>query len=70
MKRWIALPLLLLSACATDIAQIPVVGKAPSCVRACSATYSECVGRSSGRKMALNACAQAYQVCTNACPAD
>lgn len=68
MKRWIALSALLLSACATDIATVPVADKAPACVRSCSATYSDCVGRSSGRKMALNACAQAYQVCTQACP--
>lgn len=71
MARKLAFSLfaLLMAACATDISQIPVNGKAPSCVSACSKTYSECVGRSIGVRSALEACAGGYRACTNACPA-
>lgn len=70
MKRAIlALAALFLTACAADITQVPVAGKSPSCVRACSANYSDCIGRGSAHIRTTNACGQGYQVCTNACPA-
>lgn len=69
MKRAILAAIsLFLTACATDITQIPVAGKAPACVRACSANYSDCIGRGSSHIRTTNACAQAYQVCTASCP--
>ena len=61
-----------LAGCAYSIENIDTSKAEPSCVRQCTATYSQCVqgGPAVGLKTeTLRACREAYAVCVRTCPA-
>jgi hypothetical protein len=51
-----------------DISAIDTSQQDQSCIRQCSATYSNCIGKAFGIS-AQNACGNGYKACIQTCPA-
>ena len=51
-----------------DISSIDTSQKNQLCIRQCSATYSDCIGKAFGIS-AQNSCGNGYKVCVQTCPA-
>jgi hypothetical protein len=70
-KSILALLTVTLTGCAYSIADVDTTKSDPTCVRACTTTYSSCVsgGNQVGFKTeTLRACREAYQICIKTCP--